>query len=316
MKLTLIAYNDLLDPTQHSAHQSLESALLTQGIVGITGVPEYVEKSNNYINAARAFSALPEAAKQAYAPDRDRGQTEGYELGAEWFKNEAGEWQIDDKKASFYAFVPEEAANVWPSEVDLKTPYLALGELIFQTGKHILNVIGLNERVGLKPEGIRGYARMLHYHKVGTATDNNPDWCGAHLDHGLFTGLMPAHYYRDGALIDEPEEAGLYIVPSNASQFEKVHATDRSILLFQVGEFGQIASNDRIKATRHIVKKAKGDIDRFTLAVFFNSASDAVIHSSSVLTQDERYASNQNSDGSITYKEWERASFERYRAQY
>lgn len=315
MKIDIIAYQDLLDATKTDEHHRLESALLNTGIVAIRGVPGYVEKAENYINAARAFSALPDDVKQRYAPDRDAGQTEGYELGAEWFKDEQGEWKLDDKKASFYAFVPDMPCNLWPAEVDLKTPYLALGELIFQTGKHILNVIGLNEKAGLKHEGFRGYGRMLHYHKEGNLTDANPDWCGAHLDHSLFTGLMPAYYYRDGQLVDEPEEAGLSIVPSYGTAFEKVHAEDRSLLLFQVGEFGQIASNDRIKATRHIVKKAKGGIERFTLAIFFNADPESIVKSTSVLCQDERYTSNMNPDGTITYKEWERASFERYRAK-
>ncbi len=314
MKLTIIAYQDLLDPSKTDAHALLQNALLNDGLVALSGVPGYLEKCETYLKTLCEFSALPEAVKQQYAPDRDAGQTEGYELGAEWFKNHKGEWQIDDKKASYYAFIPENVRNIWPKEIDLKTPYLALGELIFETGKKILHVIGLDERMGLNHAGFQGYGRMLHYHKVGTTTDENPDWCGAHLDHSLFTGLLPAYYYRDGQLVDEPAEAGLYIVPTGKTEFEKVHATDRSLLLFQVGEFGQIASNDRIKATRHIVKKAKGEIDRYTLAVFFNAADDARVKSTSVLCRDERYANNVSADGSITFLEWANASFERYRA--
>lgn len=315
MEITIIAYNDLINPNAKDSHEKLASALLNQGLVAIQGIPDYPEKSKAYIDSLREFSALPEEIKNTYAPDRDSGQTEGYELGAEWFKNAAGEWQIDDKKASFYAFVPDNAKNIWPREIDLKTPYLSLGALIFNTGKHILNVLGLNQAMGLNLDGIYGYGRMLHYHKEKDLTDSNPDWCGAHLDHGLLTGLMPAYYFREGQWVDEPEEAGLYIVPSSGSQFEKVHAIDRNLLLFQVGEFGQIASNDRIKATRHIVKKAKGGIDRYTLAVFLNAAPETRIHSSSQLAADERYASNQDKDGYITYGAWDKASFERYRAQ-
>ncbi|HEU5280576.1 MAG TPA: 2-oxoglutarate and iron-dependent oxygenase domain-containing protein [Gammaproteobacteria bacterium] len=312
MKLTLIAYNDLLDPNQKAAHQALEKALLTEGIVGLTGVPEYLEKSSAYIESARAFCALPEAVKEAYVPARDSGRTEGYELGAEKFKNAAGEWQVDDKKASFYAFVPNDPRNTWPTEVDLKTAYMDLAELIFNTGKLVLNAMGLNELVGLDINKFVGYGRMLHYHKEGSLTDVNPDWCGAHLDHGLFTGLLPAYYYKDGESVDEPEEAGLHIVPTGKSAFEKVHATDKSILLFQVGEFGQLASNDRMKATRHIVKKAMGGIDRFTLAVFFNPAAETRIRTTSVLATDTRVTANLAPDGYLAFSDWERDSFARY----
>jgi isopenicillin N synthase-like dioxygenase len=312
MKLTIIAYNDLLDPSQKAAHQALEQALLTEGIVGLTGVPEYLEKSSAYIKSARAFCALPEATKEAYVPARDSGRTEGYELGAEKFKNAAGEWQVDDKKASFYAFVPDDPRNIWPTEVDLKTAYMELAELIFKTGKIILNTMGLNELVGLDIDRLVGYGRMLHYHKEGSLTDVNPDWCGAHLDHGLFTGLLPAYYYKDGEPVDEPEEAGLHIVPTGKTAFEKVHATDKNILLFQVGEFGQLASNDRIKATRHIVKKAMGGIDRYTLAVFFNASADTHIRTTSVLATDTRVTSNLTADGTLPYFDWERDSYARY----
>lgn len=312
MQLDIISYTDLLDPSHLLARQQLEAALLNKGIVGIRDVPDFENKSRAYIDAARRFSALEDMIKQQYAPNRDANDTEGYELGAEWFKNENGEWQIDDKKASYYAFVPDRTRNKWPHEVDLKTAYLNLGELIFNTGKLLLNVMGLNETIGLHHEQLVGYGRMLHYHKESDATNANPDWCGAHFDHGVFTGLIPAYYFRQGKEIDEPEEAGLYIARGDSTQFEKINADDKSVLLFQVGEFGQLASNDRIVATKHIVKKAKGGIERFTFALFYSGDENTVIKSTSVLCNDARYQSH---DGSINYKTWEDASFARYRAQ-
>lgn len=314
MKLDIISYNDLLKGDAQ-AKQELETALLNKGIVGIRDIPEYEKLSRNYINAARAFTKLPENVRNQYAPDRDSGETEGYELGAEWFKNKNGEWQIDDKKASFYAHVPDKPEkNKWPREVDLKTAYVAMGECILSTGKLLLDVMGLNDTVGLDHQYLRGYARMLHYHKENDATNENPNWCGAHLDHSIFTGLMPAYYFIGDQEVDEPEEAGLYIKPTQGSEFEKIYASDKSVLMFQVGEFGQIASNDRISATKHKVKKAQGGIDRYTLAVFHEANPEALIKSSSVLTQDERYSKNKLADGSIRYGKWCEASFERYRA--
>lgn len=315
VELDIVCYDDLIDPNHTLARATLENALLQKGIVGIKNVPGFVDTSRTYIDAVRQFCALDEAIKNQYAPDRDSGVTEGYELGAEWFKDKEGNWKIDDKKASYYAYVPDRDCNKWPLEVDLKTPYLALGNLIFQTGKVLLDVMQLNESVGIVHEKLAGYGRMLHYHKESDATNENPFWCGAHLDHGVFTGLIPAYYYRDGQEVDEPEEAGLYIATPNSDKLEKINASDKSILLFQVGEFGQLVSNDRISATRHTVKKANGGIERFTFALFYSADDDAIIETTSTLKSDARYQNNKMPDGRISYGDWQRSSFERYRAK-
>jgi isopenicillin N synthase-like dioxygenase len=315
MELDIISYHHLVDLTNMKAAQDLEAALLGKGIVGIQDVPHYESKTRAYINAARTFSAFKDDIKQQYAPDRDANDTEGYELGAEWFKNQDDVWQIDDKKASYYAFVPDHSRNKWPRELDLKTPYLELGELIFKTGKLLLNVMGLNDDIGLKHEEVLGYGRMLHYQKENDATHANPDWCGAHVDHGLFTGLVPAYYFRDGKEVDEPEEAGLYVVAHDGSDFEKMDASDKSILLFQVGEFGQLISHDRIRATKHKVRKANGGIERFTFALFYSPDDDVVIKSRSKLIEDARYVQNQFEDGKMSYGKWNQASLDRYRAK-
>lgn len=172
--------------------------------------------------------------------------------------------------------------------------------------------MGLNECVGLPLYHLVGYGRMLHY--LVDDSIQNPNWCGAHLDHGVLTALMPAYYFRNGIEIDEPQDAGLYIMPSNSERFEKIDAADKSIMLFQVGEFLQLASNDRIRATKHLVKKTTGSVERFTFALFFSAQDDTVILSHSELTQDTRYLEHKSPDGSISYGEWEAASYERYRA--
>lgn len=314
MQLDVISYFDLLNSDNQNASQKLENALLQKGVVGIKDVPEFEEKSRAFIQAAQHFSQLETQIKQQYTPDRDTGKTEGYELGAEWFKDSNGTWQIDDKKASYYAYVPEDTKNVWPNETDLRTPYLELGELMFNTGKLLLSAIGLNTAIGLNHDGLVGYGRMLHYHKESDITNINPNWCGAHLDHGVFTGLMPAYYFQNGKEVEEPTDAGLYIQPSDSDEFVKVNATDKSVLLFQVGEFGQLISNDKIKATRHLVKKAKGEIERFAFALFYNAADETLIQSSSTLINDARYQLNQSNDGFLTYAKWQEASYARYRA--
>lgn len=311
MKIDIIAYHDLMQPLDPAKHQHIIDALLNKGLIGVSHVPDFQTKSRAYVEAALAFSKLSDDIKSRYMPDRESGQTEGYELGAEWFKNDKGEWQIDDKKASFYAHVPDRAENIWPQEVDFKSAYLALGNLIYDTGKHLLNMLGLGDELGLTANKITGYGRMLHYHKENDATNANPDWCGAHLDHCLLTGLMPAYYLQHEKFVSEPKEAGLYIVPTGESEFIKIDA-DNNIMLFQIGEFGQIVSNDRVRATRHIVKKSKDGIERFAFALFINPTNDYVARSTSILTTDQRYRDHVKTDGTLLYGDWHQASFARY----
>lgn len=315
MSLSIVSLSQLKDPAQVQVHAALKEALLERGIVGIRDVPGFKEKSQAFVNAALQFSKLPLEIKLQYQPNRDAGNTEGYELGAEWFKDENDAWQADDKKASYYACVPDQPINKWPREVDLKTPYLELGELIFNTGKILLNLIGLNESLGLKHDLLSGYGRMLHYHKENDLSNRNPNWCGAHFDHGLFTGLMPAYYFRNGVECEEPEEAGLNIDFRDGQSFQKVEIPDQSIMLFQVGEFGQLLSNDRIRATKHLVKKSFGGIDRFAFAVFTSVDRNFVIRSESELTKDLRYQEHQSPDGRLSYATWEEASYDRYRVR-
>lgn len=314
MYIDIISYKELQESNNVTTQNRIKDALCGVGIIGISDVPGFKKKSHDYIQSARQFTSLEENIKQQYAPNRDIGETEGYELGAEWFKDEAGNWQIDDKKSSFYAFVPDHKKNKWPHEVNLKTSYLALGELIFLTGKKVLHFIGLNENMNIPHNKLTGYGRMLHYHKLGLNIYTNPNWCGAHFDHGVFTGLIPAYYFLDGTQIDEPEEAGLFILPTHKTQFEKVNIMDKNIILFQVGEFGQLASHDQIRATKHLVKSTKKGIERYTFALFYSLCEEVVIQSKSELIHDARYTNHCSADGSICYGAWEKASYDRYRA--
>jgi len=316
MDLEIISFKDLTSPQNKlEIANKINRILSTQGIIGVKDIPDYVSLSRQYILAAREFCAQHEDVKKRFAPDRSTGETEGYELGAEQFQDEHGNWQVDDKKSSFYAFVPDDKRNKWPDNSNFKSAYLELGELIFTTGKLILKVIQLDESKGINHNQITGYGRMLHYHKEGSATNANPNWCGAHLDHGIFTGLLPAYYFREGQEVDEPTEAGLFIKPTNSADFIKIQATDKSLLLFQVGEFAQLASNDQICATKHFVKKTSSGVERFTFALFFSAGSETKIISHSRLTQDPRYQNNKDAEGGITYGKWDQASFERYHAK-
>lgn len=313
MELSVFEYQHLLNPSEQT-RQAIKRVLCDYGIIGIKGVPNYLETCQAYVDVARKFSKLDESIKLQYAPQRELQQYEGYEIGVEKFKNDQGQWVVDDKKASFYAFVPDLPENPWPKEVDLKTAYLNLGLMIFETGKLLLHGLNLDEQVGIDTSKLQGYGRMLHYRKEQDYGEFNPDWCGGHYDHSLFTGLMPAYYFKDGNEINEPEESGLFIIPTNGKDYVKIDAQDKDVMLFQVGEFGQLASNDAVRATKHIVKRAHGAIERFTLAIFYNPDPDCVIYSSSVLTQDFRFKEAKEKDDRIQFKNWNQASLNLYDA--
>lgn len=312
MQIDTISYHDLNQAINSEKHQAILHALLNKGIIGVTDVPEFMDKSRAYVEAARAFTHLPENIKNQYAPDRDAGETEGYELGAESFMNDQGEWQQDDKKSSYYAYYPDKKENRWPKEVDLKTAYLDLAAIIFEAGKRFLKMLNLDEEVGIYEKDLIGHCRMLHYLKENDATNQNPDWCGAHHDHSLLTGLMPAYYFQNGQEIAEPSEAGLFITPYGTNELVKIEA-NQSTLLFQIGEFGQLISNDKAVATRHIVKKTLNGVERYAFALFYNLQKNYIAKTSSVLRNDARFQEYKAGDDLISYGEWSRASFARYR---
>lgn len=179
-------------------------------------------------------------------------------------------------------------------------------------GEQIMYKIGiLGKDSGLHLERESCIGRMLYYKKSNN--NENPFWCGSHFDHGLFTVILPAVYFVNGEQVPEPKEAGLFVKSTKEKSFKKVAANNLDIMMFQVGEFGQLVKNDSIYATEHRVHKAEGPVERYTLAVFYNAPMDIPIHSTSVLTNDARYG--EKTGNSCTYRHWNEASLQRYAVQ-
>ncbi len=261
---------------------------------------------DQFVSAAREFSALPEEVKEKYG--RKEGEMFlGYEKGKEKFKRPDGQWFVDDLKASYYGFVPDHPENKWPHQLNLKDPFQKLGTLMSQMGKAVMEKMGM---LKLSLEGTPQLGRMLYYRKSGDTVAENPFWCGAHFDHGMFTVLIPATYFEEGKQIPEPEEAGLFVKPHNGETFEKVVANDPEVMLFQVGEFGQLITDDDTRATEHRVHKASGSVERYTMALFFDAPMETVIHSFSELTADSRYGGAMGAP--CSYSHWTEETFKRY----
>lgn len=311
LELDVISYEKLIQEDEETLH-TLHKALHKKGIVGVKGIPTYKEKYEQFLQVARAFSALPEDTKEYYKPNRDLGETFlGYEAGKEKFQRPNGEWVVDNLKTSYYAFVPDNSQNKWPVEVHLKDPFESLGTLMAKTGEMIMYKIGLLGDATFHLEEDACVGRMLYYRK--SDNNENPYCCGAHFDHGLFTAILPAVYFSNDVQIAEPMEAGLFVREPQTTTFKKVMANDLDVMMFQVGEFGQVITNDKIHATEHAVCKPLEAVERYTLAVFYNAPMELPISSTSVLTSDTRYGGKAGE--SCTYRQWSDASFQRYLTQ-
>jgi len=308
LTLDTISYEGLVQ-AHPEAIAHLRKALYDKGIVGIRDIPGYREKVDALIERAREFTALPEEIKAQYAP-KPGEMFLGYELGKEKFKLPDGAWIIDSQKASYYAYIPEQKENKWPAEVPLRDAFQEIGVLMRGMGILVMEKIGLTGAdTGISVDKIPSVGRMLAYRGLAVES-KNPLWCGAHFDHGLFTALLPSFYFLDGEPFEEPEEAGLYVRTKSGEEFRKIFA-DPGVMLFQVGEFGQLATNDAIRATEHRVQKSdNGRIERYTMANFFEAPMDTELRSTSQLTADSRYGGNTGDP--CTYREWHEASFKRY----
>lgn len=315
LDLDVIQYEDLVGKTP-SQMEVMKRALHEKGIVAVKGIPGYAKKARAFIEEARSFAVLSDPEKQKCSPDRSnpsQDTTIGYEIGVEKFKRPDGSWMIDDSKSSYYAYVPDRPVNLWPEEGSLKTAYLDIANLMFEMANKVLEAADIIGNGTIPLDSLFSRGRMLHYLKQSDETMTNPYWCGAHFDHGIFTALLPAYYYAEGVQVSEPEEAGLFVRKDANDVYKKVVANDLELMLFQVGEFAQLASDDAIRATEHRVHKAKGGIERFTMALFLNALEDLTITSRSVLTSDSRYGGKAGEP--CTYGAWEKATLDRYRVK-
>lgn len=309
LHLDVIPY-ELFIQNDPEAVGMLVKALHEKGIVGIRGVPDYLEKVQKFVESSRSFCNLPDSIKESYAPNHDLGEMFlGYEKGKEKFKRPDGKWVVDDLKISYYAYVPENQQNKWPLEIDLKTAFQDLGMLMAETGQKVMEKINLiGPSNGIFIDQTPKIGRMLYYQKSADTNVNNPFWCGAHFDHGMFTAIIPAAYFVEGRQVPEPKEAGLFVKVNGT--FKKIQA-DPEVMMFQAGEFGQLVTNDAIKATEHRVHKAQGfQVERYAMALFFDAPMNTVINSFSELTQDTRYGGKPGDP--CTYQHWHEESFKRY----
>ena len=271
--------------------EQIKSHLFHEGYVALKGVKNFVETYERFLAQASAFISLPKEVKDLYCPEDYYAR--GWSMGVESLKG-----KVDNLKGSYYAKSPDVEQNIWPAEhvPGFKEAFLNLCTLMDKVGTELLTTIDFP----LKRDNCTG--RMLYY-LSGPQGEGNDNWCGTHLDHGMFTGLCPEVYFRhqdgkDGERVERPENSGLFIE-------DKEIRTPSDVMLFQVGEIAQILSNDEIRATGHYVKQAPEGYSRFSFAHFFDLASDHKLYSKTKEFSD-RFVNG------MTYEEWAKATYNKY----
>lgn len=239
--------------TLQTCKEDIVSQFHKKGFIALRSVPGFIEAYQDFLEVARTFVALDAEEQAKYTPSKGANNL-GWSRGIEKFNNE-----VDTYKGSYYAYLPEGSSpNIWPDIPHFRERYTALAEIILKTGNEILPLLRINVET-------YGVGRMLHYSTVSKENDNPYDlWCGEHRDHGLFTGLCPEFYYKNGQKVSKPKDSGLYILDKEISPPEDV-------LMFQIGEMAELLTQGRVQATRHYVKKAYDGHERFTFALFFAS---------------------------------------------
>lgn len=270
----------------HSYASDIIDQLYQYGFITIKNVPKFSSTYQEFINSAKNFINLSDEEKNKYTPTNY--YISGWSYGVEIYDK-----YPDKYKGSYYANFPDSLENIWPEDTTFKENYLALANIIFKTGKEILSLIECYSG------NMTGVTRMLHYKAIKEEEkDLNPDWCGLHRDHSLFTGLCPELYFKNGVMVEKPKNSGLII------QGKEINI-DNDILLFQVGEAAQLVTKGKLTATEHKVKKAPIGYERYTFVFFFNADPNFKIYSD-IKEYSDRFVQG------MAYKDWLEAPFKKY----
>ena len=271
-----------------------------KGFIAISKAPNFEKAYKNFIHVAREFTNLPSEVQSQCTPIDSYAR--GWSRGIEVFNK-----RKDTYKGSYYVNIPEipSQPNIWPhheSILAFQECYMEVAEIIHNVGEKILSLLLKNL------QNTTCVARMLHYSAVPEGEDDgNPNWCGTHKDHGLFTGLGPEVYFpstsNDNKTVDKPPNSGLYILNN------PITTPNDDVILFQIGEALELATDGRTTATEHFVRKAYGGYERFTLAVFIQPKEDMILSCKNKHVL-EKYEDRYTSD--MTYKVWNDRSLARY----
>jgi isopenicillin N synthase-like dioxygenase len=198
---------------------------------------------------AKAFFALPEAAKRRYIVAGGAGQRGYTPFGTEIAKDASATdlkefWHVGRDLAEGHDFSARMPANLWPSEiVGFQPVFQQLFGEFDRVGSVLLSAIALH--LGLRPDWFdsavrdgNSILRLLHYPPV--APDAPGIRAGAHEDINLITLLLGA------------EEAGLELLDRGSGRWLPVSPPEGALVV-NVGDMLQRLTNHRLPSTTHRV---------------------------------------------------------------
>jgi len=203
-----------------ASFQDTGFAVVTEHGVG----PSLIEAA---ADQAKAFFALPEAAKRAYCPPHLRGQRGYTPFGVENAKDSDRPdlkefWHVGREFPPGYAPGTALPPNIWPAELPAFRPTtLALYHALEAVGIRVLDAIarGLGQSEAFFEGAVKdgdSILRLLHYPPV--SPDAQGVRAGAHEDINVITCLLGADegglqlQRRDGTWIDIAPPVGALVV--------------------------------------------------------------------------------------------------------
>ncbi len=300
-EIKLLSYSSL----QESASE-IVAEFHEKGYIAVEGVPGFGDAYQQFLATARIFADLSKE-EQAVCTGATYA-ARGWSRGVEVFNG-----KTDTYKGSYYAVVPDDSSNVWPDESlpQLRNAYQNVATIVLEAGKQILPLVGFTH------ENVKGLGRMLHYKSVsGSADDDNPNWCGDHRDHGVFTCLCPEAFYKDGEVVSRPANSGLYI-EGRPVGIPLEDAISKNVVFFQMGEVIELMTKGEVRATNHLVKKATDGSERFALAVFVYPIDEVIINfggsSAEIIDKyKDRLTEEEIVSGIVTFDAWNARSLAKY----
>jgi len=264
------------------------------GVIGIRGVPSFVEAKNACLSQAYDLAHLrPEQLKEIEDPDSLFNA--GWSHGKEMLKDN----KPDLAKASFYfnpvtdipgteedrkRFPVSYPINKWPRKdfPNLEPASKRLGclmkDVAIQLSKHIDAYA--SRKCPTYPPGMlfeqlkdteKVKGRLLYYYPLTGGGDSSVDsWIGFHNDSGYLTALAGDIYMDpEGTILEESPspDAGLYVEDRNQQVIKIKIPSD--CMAIQMGECTQIITGGSVVATPHCVKGAP-NLVRISLACFID----------------------------------------------
>jgi isopenicillin N synthase-like dioxygenase len=227
--------------------------------------------------AAKAFFALPDAAKRAYQLPGGGGARGYTPFGTEKAKDAAvfdlkEFWHVGRDLPAGHPLAAFMAPNVWPTEIaDFRTVMSALYAAFETSGLRVLEAIALHlgrPRDFFAPSVADGNSvmRLLHYPPLGEGAPEGAIRAAAHEDINTITLLLGA------------EEAGLELL-TKRGEWLPIPAS-KGALVINVGDMLERQTNGALRSTTHRVVNPRGEAARrarYSMPFFLHFRPDFLI---------------------------------------